>query len=459
MKTTNTINTATNIDNNASAIFEKDCADKKRTAHGVTGRRKKMTEHIPTKKEVYAKHGPIMTFELHKPMTWTEFTKMPKDIQSEYLTNLVKKFNITTLDLTQLFGCKKTTLSNYLNENKMVLSMSASRDWDKPTDRAGWRNFCNQIWAPEKVVSAPVVKEIIEPATKQTTIKKKSVEVSAGQLARKTAIAKRMATLASEYNISRGEILSKVGISLPMYYYIIRQSSNVLDKTYKKVENKLEEIEKSFEFAVSVEAKAVATAQREKYKAALIRRVNNICERYNVSISGLFKDINIPVKTYSNCKPGHSISEKKIHEVNKALDIFEHEQSRSVKNSTKILSDCAAKERALSARIHELAAKRDISIWQLAAAAGISCGTCSNLCKGNPAKSKTLNMVEHKLNAYEGKLRTEVADQTNAEQQANKSYANGEVILRGNAKAVKKALEMLLKNNNKEIEVKIFDFA
>lgn len=98
--------------------------------------------------------------------------------------------------------------------------------------------------------------------------------------------------------------------------------------------------------------------------------------------------------------------------MNKALDAFE--QSRSVKNSTKILSDCTAKERALSARIHALATK----------------------------------------------LRKEVADKTNAEQQANKSYANGEVILRGNAKAVKKALEKLLDNNNdSEIEVKIFDFA
>lgn len=451
------INTVMDIDNNASAIFNKDCADKKRTAHGVTGRRKKMTIPVPTKKEVQAKHGPVMTFEMHKPMAWAEFTQMPKDIQSEYLTGLVKKFNITTLDLTQLFGCKKTALSNYLNNNKMVLAVSASRNWDKPTDRAGWSNFCNQIWAPEKVVSTPVVKEIVEPATKQTSIEKKPEKVSAEQLNRKAAIAKRMAALASEYNITRGEILNKAGVSQPMYYHIVNDKTNILDKTYKKVENTLDEIEKSFEAVVSAKAKELVTAQREKHKAILIRRVNNICKRYNISISGLFKNINISVKTYSNCKPGYSISEKKIHEVNKALDAFE--QSRSVKNSTKILSDCTAKERALSARIHALATKNDVSIWRLAAAAGISCGTCSNICKGNPVKSKTLNMVEHRLNTYEGKLRKEVADKTNAEQQANKSYANGEVILRGNAKAVKKALEKLLDNADNEIEVKIFDFA
>ncbi|RGC58468.1 hypothetical protein DXA94_02975 [Agathobaculum butyriciproducens] len=347
------INTVMDIDNNASAIFNKDCADKKRTAHGVTGRRKKMTIPVPTKKEVQAKHGPVMTFEMHKPMAWAEFTQMPKDIQSEYLTGLVKKFNITTLDLTQLFGCKKTALSNYLNNNKMVLAVSASRNWDKPTDRAGWSNFCNQIWAPEKVVSTPVVKEIVEPATKQTSIEKKPEKVSAEQLNRKAAIAKRMAALASKYNITRGEILNKAGVSQSMYYHIVNDKTNILDKTYKKVENTLDEIEKSFEAVVSAKAKELVTAQREKHKAILIRRVNNICKRYNISISGLFKDINISVKTYSNCKPGCSISEKKIHEVNKALDAFE--QSRSVKNSTKILSDCTAKERALSARIHALA--------------------------------------------------------------------------------------------------------
>lgn len=79
-------------------VFSKDCADKKRTARGAMSRRKKMAEPMMTKAQIDAKHGPVSTFELHKPLNWAAFTQLPKDLQPEYLSGLVKKFNISTLD-------------------------------------------------------------------------------------------------------------------------------------------------------------------------------------------------------------------------------------------------------------------------------------------------------------------------------------------------------------------------
>ena len=91
--------------------FEYDCLQRKRLASQAKYRKrgsksKKCT--LPsdrlTNKQWKERCGPVVSFNFNKPIEWDRFKKLPVAVQSEYITNLQKRFGATAVDLGNMFG-------------------------------------------------------------------------------------------------------------------------------------------------------------------------------------------------------------------------------------------------------------------------------------------------------------------------------------------------------------------
>lgn len=407
-------------------VFSKDCADKKRTARGAMSRRKKMAEPMMTKAQIDAKHGPVSTFELHKPLNWAAFTQLPKDLQPEYLSGLVKKFNISTLDLTQLFGCKKSALSTYLNDKNLMLVVSAARDWNKPTDHEGWQNFCNQLWAPEKVKivkpAAPVIsrfehkqKEIV-PTEKAGSGK----EVTQTNDKKVRLLVKCVEAIAHEYKMSRNTIVEMFGIKYNTYWRMKKGFENagdrVVDDLLKQIENFDPTLAKKNGMDVSTER---ILEIREEKTRKIVDRITEVAAAKHIPMCKVAKESGLVANTMYTLRSGRVLSEKKANTVSVRLETFAKSEVETKVVATKkkkattakkgqqddVLATNKAKKRALSAHVKELSDASGKTMSDIAKMVGITPVTLVRL------RADKLNMsaellqdIENKLNIFERHL-------------------------------------------------------
>lgn len=120
--------------------FEYDCLQRKRLASQAKYRKrgsksKKCT--LPsdrlTNKQWKERCGPVVSFNFNKPIEWDHFKKLPVAVQSEYITNLQKRFGATAVDLGNMFGVRALTVRKHADTNDLGVdfprghAMSASK--------------------------------------------------------------------------------------------------------------------------------------------------------------------------------------------------------------------------------------------------------------------------------------------------------------------------------------------
>ncbi len=63
-------------------------------------------------KEKKKLNGPVISYDLKKPMTYADFRKMPEDLQKKYLEGVIERFKPTIKHLSELFGIGESTMYN-----------------------------------------------------------------------------------------------------------------------------------------------------------------------------------------------------------------------------------------------------------------------------------------------------------------------------------------------------------
>ena len=63
-----------------------------RKTHCGKGGRVKFPSDYKTKKELKAMNGDVKTYNLNKPMSWTEFKALPEDLKITYIKKLRNEF-------------------------------------------------------------------------------------------------------------------------------------------------------------------------------------------------------------------------------------------------------------------------------------------------------------------------------------------------------------------------------
>lgn len=128
----------------AEYVFKQDCRDKKsvgRSASKKVRNKKgcKLPSDYMSKKEIRGMNGEVISMNLNRPMSWTKFKFLPKDLQEQYINSIHEKYGCTYKDISRMFGLGKGTFSQYVKT--VGLKVFESKRGARLTDEAGWRRF------------------------------------------------------------------------------------------------------------------------------------------------------------------------------------------------------------------------------------------------------------------------------------------------------------------------------
>lgn len=176
--------------------FEYEVMQKKRTARSA--RRKKngskskqcsLPSDKLTNRQIKERCGPVITYNLNKPMKWPDFKALPSDIQAEYLQRLQHDFNVTAVDLGKMFEVQPLTVRKHVTNNNLSIDFPRGRTMTSD-QKLGWNQFVNGQGVPDiedaveqeetepevvdPVDAEPVVFSIPEP---ESTTKKKNMRM------------------------------------------------------------------------------------------------------------------------------------------------------------------------------------------------------------------------------------------------------------------------------------------
>lgn len=129
--------------------------DKKTTARSA---RHKVTHsgcNLPTytQKELNAKNGQCVSYNLNVPMHWVQFTALPVHIQKEYLLGLARKFHVTEDNLPALLRAKPKAVETMLT-NRGIMGIMKKEVADAAPDLDAWFAFLD---SRSTTVDEPVV--------------------------------------------------------------------------------------------------------------------------------------------------------------------------------------------------------------------------------------------------------------------------------------------------------------
>lgn len=152
--------------------FEYDCHQKKQIARSARSRKngsKSKKCSLPsdrlTQKQWKERCGPVLSYNLNKPMSWDDFKRLPADIQAEYITNLQNKYGVTAVNLAEMFDVQPLTVRRHVETNGIPATFPRGQSMGA-VRRAEWERFLNpeQVEEPQEETNEPWVFENDEPA-------------------------------------------------------------------------------------------------------------------------------------------------------------------------------------------------------------------------------------------------------------------------------------------------------
>lgn len=160
--------------------FEYDCLQKKRLAgqakyrkRGSKSKKCNLPSDRLTQKQWKERCGPVVSFNFNKPMNWETFKNLSAIVQTEYITNLQKKYGVTAVDLGDMFGVRALTVRKHVDANGLNVTFPRGHSMNAER-RAVWNEFLG-------VVPANVVESVPENAAEEAPAEEVVAEVLTAQ--------------------------------------------------------------------------------------------------------------------------------------------------------------------------------------------------------------------------------------------------------------------------------------
>lgn len=134
--------------------FHKENREKKNIGHSAYkksgGRRGKcrMPSDYLTKKQKEGLNSKVESVTLNKPLSWSEFISLNKNLQKEYMKNLIEKYGARQSDMAEMFSIDRSNLCRWLKREHPDIIFSRNRS--KYVDRR-WETFVNNAKEPTAV--------------------------------------------------------------------------------------------------------------------------------------------------------------------------------------------------------------------------------------------------------------------------------------------------------------------
>ena len=165
--------------------FDFDCLQKKRIAQQARYRKrgsKSKKCNLPsdrlTQKQWKERCGPVVSFNFNKPMNWDTFKKLSTIVQTEYITNLQKKYGVTAVDLGDMFGVRALTVRKHVDANGLNITFPRGHSMNAER-KAVWNEFLGIV--PTNVVESVPKNAVDEAPAEEVVEEVVEAEVSTAQ--------------------------------------------------------------------------------------------------------------------------------------------------------------------------------------------------------------------------------------------------------------------------------------
>lgn len=127
--------------------FDYDVMQKKRIARmakyrkgGSKSKKCPMSTDYMTRKQWEERCGEVKTYIMNEPKSWDEFKVLPTNIQKEYLTFLVQKYNVNATSLAMMFDVRPLTVRRHIETNQLGLTFKVGNSMNAE-QKAKWQEF------------------------------------------------------------------------------------------------------------------------------------------------------------------------------------------------------------------------------------------------------------------------------------------------------------------------------
>lgn len=136
--------------------FDYDVLQKKRIAYqakhkkcGSKSKKCPMSTDYMTQKQWQERCGEVYTYNMNEPKSWETFKKFPIDIQKEYISYLVKNYNVNATSLAEMFGVKPPAVRRYIEIKQLGFTFKTG-DRMNAGQKAAWQRFLGKADVAEE---------------------------------------------------------------------------------------------------------------------------------------------------------------------------------------------------------------------------------------------------------------------------------------------------------------------
>lgn len=102
-----------------------------------------------------------MSYSIGKPMTWSEFQRLPKDLKEEYLNNLINKYSANARSIADMFGVNPNTIFRVVKSNELNVKFLKGKH-PVGEKAVAFQKFLDGEYDSEPEVAAEEVPALIE---------------------------------------------------------------------------------------------------------------------------------------------------------------------------------------------------------------------------------------------------------------------------------------------------------
>ena len=141
-----------------------------RRTHCGKGGRVKFPSDYKTKKELKAMNGDVKTYNLNRPMSWTEFKTLPEDLKITYIKKLRNEFKVPDKVIAEMMCVTRSSFCKAIKDLGLSRGSAAAHEsikWDGTEDQKRFYAWCGFYKNTEEEI---VDETVAEEEVKETDI-------------------------------------------------------------------------------------------------------------------------------------------------------------------------------------------------------------------------------------------------------------------------------------------------
>lgn len=156
------------MNGNISREFHNDVRERKSLAsaskykkNGSKSKKCSLPSDNLTQKQLREKSGPVVKYNLSKPMDWKTFKSIPTHAQKEFISYLRETYDANATNIADMLGVSTNTLKKHIDEKQLTHPFPIGHRMN-PTNRKAWNEFIDKSNVDAEHSDEDVAHSIVE---------------------------------------------------------------------------------------------------------------------------------------------------------------------------------------------------------------------------------------------------------------------------------------------------------